>query len=429
MTEGSDEKQQQRAEPERAREKGRGPTAAGAARSKLGGLTWGLRAQTYPLPGEEDADAAAQAEWKARYRPESPAAEYHAKQYARSSVVADRCESFARARIADQKRKAVRNFRRRGPRRVKRILARIPKDRLGSVHALAGFSDGCRKLASILAGSIEFVSSRGYLHPAEIDTAIWAHGIWPVRESLPTDVTAYTLYILNLGCTPGVAAAELDARLDPASRPLALRGLSRDALMPADPTVCAAQLRALIQKQSDAYQAEAERFRQECDEPELARMLAEAEFLSDADSKRWQRCHAEQRISFLRSEAALYKALDRDREAGDDGNDDSGPDGGGGSGENQGREEEAEAAERAGPAADPRAQGEGAALRPSPQATFGPVGGDGVGRSGGPHPPCKTLSQGERVLLALTRPSDTLSQGARGFYRANPEMRRSLRRK
>jgi hypothetical protein len=172
-------------------------------------------------------DAAAQAEWNARYRPNSPASVYHAKQCARASVVADRCERFARARIADQKRKAVRNFQRRGPRRVKRIMARIPKDRLGSVNALAQFSDGCRRLASILAGSIEFVSSRGFLLPAEIDTAIWAHGIWPVRESLPTDVTAYTLYILNLGCTPGVAPAELDARLDPASRPLALRGLSR----------------------------------------------------------------------------------------------------------------------------------------------------------------------------------------------------------
>jgi hypothetical protein len=163
--------------------------------------------------------------------------------------------------------------------------------------------------------------------------------------------------------------------------------------MPADPTVCGVQLRALIQKQCDAYHAEAERLQKECDAPELARMLREAEFLSDADSKRWQRCHAEQRISFLRSEAALYKALDRDREeAGDDGNYDPGPAGRGGSGENQGREEEAATAECAGPAA------------------CGPPGGDSAGRSDGPHPPCKTLSQGERV-----------------FYRANPEMRRNLR--
>jgi hypothetical protein len=85
MTESDDEKNQQRAE--RAREngsKGHGPTSAvGAARSKLNGLDWGLRAQTYPLPGEEDADAAAQAQWKARYRPNSPASVYHANQCAR----------------------------------------------------------------------------------------------------------------------------------------------------------------------------------------------------------------------------------------------------------------------------------------------------------------------------------------------------------
>jgi hypothetical protein len=330
MTESSDEKRQKRAE--RARQngsKGRGATStAGAARSKLNGLDGGLRAQTYPLPGEEDADAAAQAEWDARYRPTSPAAVYHAKQCARGSVIADRCERFARARIADQKRKAVRNFQRRGPRRVKSIMARIPKDRLGSVSDLAGFSDGCRKLASILAGSIEFVSSRGYLLPEEIDTAIWAHGIGPVLESLPRDVTAYTLYILNLGCTPGVTPAERDARLDPARRPPALRGVAREALLPADPQVCGEQLRALIQKKCDEYQAEADRLRKECDEPELRRMLQEAEFLSDADAKRWQRCHAEQRLTFLRSEQALYKALDRDREAGDDRNGDPGSAGG-----------------------------------------------------------------------------------------------------
>jgi hypothetical protein len=330
MSEASDEDRQKRAE--RARQngrKGRGATsAAGAARSKLNGRDWGLRAQTYPLPGEEDADAAAQAEWNARYRPNSPAAVYHAKQCARSSVVADRCERFARARIADQKRKAVRNFQRRGPRRVKMIMARIPKDRLGSVSDLAGFSDGCRKLASILAGSIEFVSSRGYLLPEEIDTAVWAHGIGPMLESLPRDVTAYTLFILNLGATPGVAPAELDARLDPAGRPAALRGLPREALLPADPQVCGEQLRALIQTKCDEYQAEADRLRRECDEPELRRLLEEAEFLSDADARRWQRCHAEQRLTFLRSETALYKVLDRDREEGDDGNDDPGPAGG-----------------------------------------------------------------------------------------------------
>src|SRR5262245_5760034 len=132
MTELSDEESQERADrAERARQngsKGHGPSATGAARSRLNGLDGGLRAQTYPLPGEEDADAAAQAEWKARYRPSSPAAVYHAQQCARASVVADRCDRFARARIADQKRKAIRNFRRRGPRRVKRIMARVPTD-------------------------------------------------------------------------------------------------------------------------------------------------------------------------------------------------------------------------------------------------------------------------------------------------------------
>src|SRR5262249_45386055 len=203
-------------------------------------------------------------------------------------------------------------------RQGKRILARIAADRTGAFNDLARFADGCRHLAAILAGLIDLLSSRGSLSPQEIDAAVWAHGIGPVLEALATDVTAYTLYILNLGCTPGVSAAELEARLDPANRPLALRALPRAAPLPADPQVCGAQLRALIQTKTDGYRAEADRLWKECDEPELGRRLQEAEFLSEADARRWQRCHAEQRIAFLRSEQALYKALDRDGEADDE---------------------------------------------------------------------------------------------------------------
>jgi hypothetical protein len=289
--------------------------------------------------------------------------------------MAERCERFARARIADQKRRAVRNFQRRGPRRVKRILARITEDRLGAVQALAEFSDGCRHLASILARSIEVVSSRGYLLPELIDATIWAHGIWPVPESLPKDVTAYRLYILNLGCTPGVAPAELDARLDPASRPLALRVLPREALLPADPSVRGAHLRALIQQKCDEYAAEADRLEEECDVPELARMLQEAEMLSDADLKRWNRCHAEQRLTVRASEQALYKALDRDREVGDVPNENPGPAGGGGSEEIPDLEEQAEAAGCAGQAdvslAPGEGQGEVVAPGPEPEPACG----------------------------------------------------------
>jgi hypothetical protein len=296
---------------------------------------------------------------------------YHAKQCARATVIADRAERFARARIADQKRKAVRNFQRRGPRRLKGILARVRQDRVAAFNDLASFSDGCDHLAAVLDGAIKVLSSRGYLVPEAIDTVVWTHGIEPGPRSLATDITSYKLYILNLGCTPGVAAAERDVRLDPASRPLALRELPREALLPADPQVCHEQLRALIQEKTEEYLAEADRLRKECDEPELARMLEEAELLSDADAKRWQRCHAEQRLSFLRSEQALYKALERDREAGDDRSDGPGSAGEGGSGEINDREAEAAAAECAGPAGDPLPQGDGAGLVDRPHPALG----------------------------------------------------------
>src|SRR5262249_28588695 len=121
------------------------------------------------------------------------------------------------------------------------------------------------------------------------------------------------------------------------------------------------------------YRAEADRLWKECDEPELARRLEEAEFLSEADARRWQRCHAEQRIAFLRSEQALCKALDRDGEADDELNGGAGSAGGAGAEESPDREEEAADTGCAGEAENPLAPGAGVVPSPDPQ-TAAPTG-------------------------------------------------------
>jgi hypothetical protein len=167
-------------------------------------------------------------------------------------------------------------------------------------------------------------------------------------------------------------------------------------------------------------------------------MLDEAEFLSDAESKRWQRCHAEQRLTFLQSEAALYKALDRDREAGDNGNDDPGPDSGGMAtmirvltvGAGLGRitigrrrpQRLSAPAQRGIRRHRARARRQAQTLR-RPSAVLEAT------ALGGAAALTRNLSPRERMSEGQVRVLGTLSQGERDFYRANPEMRRRLRRK
>jgi hypothetical protein len=300
----------------KGRKRRRRRTAAGAPRRppSLNALDGGLRAKTFPLPHETAAAALRADVWHQRYRPSSPAACHLTNEAARATLLADRCDTFRQARLDEQARKTRKNFKRRGTRRVQRVVKRMDSDMLGAVHELATFSDGCRKLAGDLGDALNVLMIRGYLPPGDLEVVICQHGIWPIYESLATDVMAYTLYILNLGCTPGVAPEEIERKLDPASRPEALRALPREEVMPADPSACAARLAALIRTKRDAYQAEADRLAREVDAPALLALLQQEAILTEADAKRVARSHAEARITFDRAWSALQKTLDRDKE-------------------------------------------------------------------------------------------------------------------
>jgi hypothetical protein len=278
-------------------------TAAGPSRASQGKTRKraGLRAKTFSLPHETE-DAAERADaWHDHYRPESPAAFHLTNEAARASVLADRVEAFRQACIEGQVDKVIRNQKRRGPRRVKAILARRPADGRETLRAMERFSDGCVEIASNLRDLRDTVAERGYLVPGELTIVFVWYGIWPVEESLATHVTGYTLYILNLRCTPEVAPEEWAARLDPANRPVVLRGLSSEDLVPADPRVCAERLCAMFEKRRAEYLAEADRLRREVEEPGYLRKLKKASILTGADARWASRNYTDARIGFDRA--------------------------------------------------------------------------------------------------------------------------------
>jgi hypothetical protein len=176
------------------------------------------------------------------------------------------------------------------------------------------FSDGCARIAHEFRVLRDTVAARGYLVPEEVAIAFLWYGIWPVEESLATHVTGYTLYMLNLRCTPDVAPEEWAARLDPANRPVVLRRISSEDLVPADPRVCAERLSAMFEKKREEYQAEADRLRHDVEEPAYLRKLKKATILTGADARWASRNYTDARIGFDRAHKALYQTLERDRE-------------------------------------------------------------------------------------------------------------------
>jgi hypothetical protein len=244
--------------------------------------------------------------------------------------LADRVDGFRQACIEDQVDKVTRNQRRRGPRRVKAILKRRPEDGLETLRAMERFSDGCATIASNFRTLRDRIAARGYLVPDELEMAFLWFGVGSVEESVATHVRGYTLYMLNLRCTPGVPPEEWAARLDRANRPAALLAISDEDLIPADPRVCAERLCAMFENKREEYLAEADRLRREVEEPANLRQLKKASILTGADARWASRNYTDARIGFDRAHKALYQTLERDQQLeldreGDDGS--SGPTG------------------------------------------------------------------------------------------------------
>jgi hypothetical protein len=334
------------ARAERSRKNGRSSRGAtspeGRARSSLNAVQeGGLRAKTYPLPHEKEAAAERAEEWHSFYKPMSPAAVHLVNECARATVVADRADKFREARIKRQQANVKRNWQRRRKRRLDAAVKRMPDDRIGVYDELASFSLGCSDLAHAYNDAIACIEEQGYLPALELGNVIYFHRIWPVDEVIHTDITAFTFHTLNLACTPGVTPEQLDAWMAPASRPAALRTLSRAELIPGAVEECRQKLIELLAERREHFLSETERLCKEEDEPELERLLAEAETLDDAAAKRVARSHAESRTTFHRAFTELGKTLKRDAEEAeangrDAGNDDEGCDGSEGADEGEG---------------------------------------------------------------------------------------------
>jgi hypothetical protein len=294
--------------------KGKGKGEQTRRGPNLSALQDGLRAKTYPLPNERDAAAERTAKWHNYYNPQSPAAIHLTNECARATMVSDRLEKFRQAEIERQKANVKRNWRRRRARRLKTVVERLPEDSVAALYDLASFSLGCRQLVHSFDEAINNVARQGYLSPVALERVIAFHAIPPVDNVIHTNVTAYTFHILNLACTPGVSPDELDAWVKPASRPEPLRGLTREQIIPGDAARCRERLLEYLKLRKEEFACWEAQLQQDEDDPELRRLLDEAETLDEKASRKVNRCHAEARITFDRAFKTLCQTLERDAE-------------------------------------------------------------------------------------------------------------------
>jgi hypothetical protein len=237
-------------------------------------------------------------------------------------VICDRLEKFRQAEIERQKIKVKRNWRRRRRRQVKKAVVTSKQsyeERGPAYDDLMRSPEGCRAVVEILEIATDRVQERGYLMDVELKNVVYLHGFWPVDDDILRDITTgYTLHTLNLACTPGITAKELDAWIEPANRPKELRGLTREQLIPGDAARCRERLLEYLELRKHELAIRGAELARYEDDPELRRLLEMAETLDDKAARKADRCHAEARITFDRALKALFQTLERDAEEADE---------------------------------------------------------------------------------------------------------------
>ena len=294
----------------------RGPSAPGATpKPALDSTKSGLRAQMFVLAHESILRSERCNQCHDYYNPQSPVAIHCTNECARASLLADRTDQYRQAELDKQVRQEEFRFNRKQRRRVRYLGVKL-KTRPGeAVEQLQAFGQGVGFLSDAFNGLIDEVRTWGHLPPHVAVLGLQVCGCTPEPASVGRNDLAYTIQINNLGCTPGVPAAVIDAWLEPARRPAALRDRSRHALTGADPHECRQRLLAVLEAELDRLRDLAARVREEVDLPSLCEALNRASILTEESARR-ARSGAEARAMFHRASRELLKTLIQDREDG-----------------------------------------------------------------------------------------------------------------
>ncbi len=295
----------------------RGPTSPeGKARSALSAKNSGLRAQTIALDHEPPQYGERCDQWHDFYQPQSPAALHYTNECARASLLSDRCAEYRQAELQKQVREEERTWNRKQQRRLRYLMAKIKTSPGETVGQLKKFGRGVGFLFDSFEGLIDEVRTWGHLPPNLAEIALRVCGCTSEPASIRDNPLAYAIQVNNLGCTPGVSAADIDLWLEPARRPAALGDRPRHEVMSSNPGECRERLLRALEDERDRLRDMEERVTREVDHPSLLEALDRASILTEESARRLARSQTEARTAFHQAWKALVKALAADREEG-----------------------------------------------------------------------------------------------------------------
>jgi hypothetical protein len=291
----------------------RGPvTEEGKARSRQNALKHGLRAEVLALPNEDpEVVRLRQQAWQDHYRPASPAAQHLVNQCVRATLLADRCDAYLAATLAQQVRTAEDRWEQARHDEVERLKTLLRDDPATAARLLKRIGHGCRWLIGRWERLEGLLDAQGCWRRDDAYEAIGLLGQHPERGRLGEE--AFLIHLHSL-----VRGREEDPRphlswlFHPERMPGALQATYRRDALPA-PARCLEELRRLIAEQLEWLRAEEAWLRETLDEPDRAEAAERASLLLEPGAARlYLRYHAEARTAFQRAFKELIAALKHD---------------------------------------------------------------------------------------------------------------------
>ena len=280
------------------------------SKTRFNALKHGCRATIASMP-EEDPDLiqAREDSWNDFYQPQSPAEQHLVNECVRATILSDRAHRFHDVEVARHYREAPAAREHALADEVERLAALLKHDPAAAVAGIERTALGCRWLIECWERLDAALVTNGRWQPAERDEATRLLGyrseIAHIKEG---GELVWLMRMSNMLLYSGVTAENIAWLCDPAQMPDSLRSTFSPTVLP-DKAECLPRLRALAAESLSELRAEAQRLDEEFDLPEREETADRSLLLPEASARVFLRYHAESRVTFQRSYAALMKAI------------------------------------------------------------------------------------------------------------------------
>jgi hypothetical protein len=253
-------------------------------------------------------------QWNDYYQPASPAAEHLVKQCVRATVMADHCQTYHDAVVAQQVREAAELWDCARDDEVDALAAKLTTDPVAAAAALQRTAAGLDYLLARWTELRLVLLTAGSWTDAQVSEAVHLQGFSARNENLKGCRGAWLTLLYNVACRPGDPQRAVmwlrDERLMPEefARPDSGFGLP-------EPAECRALLVDMVDTEQARLKGESQRLSRWIDGPAREAAVGRAYMPFESPQTRlYLRYQAESRLAFHRAYDTLTKTLKQDAE-------------------------------------------------------------------------------------------------------------------